>query len=350
MKKLVACLLVVILLFSLAGCGGTPVVPEEPATADVSAAEDDKGGGDKLKVALLLAGPISDQGWNAMAYEGLKKIEKDFGFEIAYSESIPQSDREEQYRGYANQGFDIIFGHGFEFIDSATKVSAEFPDVKFILTSCTVFQEPNLGSVTDDGLAKGFLGGVAAGVLTESNQVSFLGGLEIPPIVAGRDGFEAGAKYVNPDVKVVSTLIGNFEDAGKAKELAFSLSEQGSDILMVQADAAGLGGIEGAQEKGIRVIGTNSDQNSVAPDTIVTSALADYSVAMSLVVQQIIDGSWEPSSSVMGVKEGVTALAPYHGFEDKITAEQKERIESVRQEIINGSLNVEEKVKELVSQ
>lgn len=348
MKKFIACLLVVLMTFSLVGCGSAPAESEQAESPAVS--EPEKGeGGDKLKVALLLAGPISDQGWNAMAYEGLMRIEKDFGFEVAYSENIPQSDREEQYRGYANQGFDIIFGHGFEFVDSATKVAQEFPEVKFVLTSSTVAQEPNVGSVTDDGLMKGFLGGVAAGVLTETNRVSFLGGLEIPPIVAGQNGFEAGAKYVNPDVEVVSTLIGNFEDAGKAKELAFSLAEQGSDIIMVQADAAGLGGIEGAQEKGIRVIGTNSDQNSVAPDTVVTSAMADYSVAMSLIVQQIVDGTWQPSSSVMGVKEGVVDLAPYHGFEDKITAEQKERIESVKQEIINGSLNVEEKVKELVN-
>lgn len=347
MKKLVTFLLVLLMVLSLTGCGSTPAEPENTAKLEPESTSSEAD--DKLKVALLLSGPVSDQGWNAMAYKGLKKIESDLGLDIAYSESVVQSDREEQFRGYAMQGFDIIFGHGFEFADAAVKVAQEFPDVKFLLTSSTIFEEPNLGSVTDNGLMKGFLGGVAAGVLTASNKVSFLGGMEIPPIVDGKNGFEAGAKYVNPDVEVISTLTGDFEDAGKAKELAFSLVEQGSDIIMVQADAAGLGAIEGAQEKGVKVIGTNSDQNSVAPDTVVTSAMADYSVAMTLVVQQIMDGTWKPSSSIMGVKEGVVALAPYHGFEDKITAEQKERIESVKQEIINGSLNVEEKVKELVN-
>ena len=86
-------------------------------------------------------GPINDQGWNANAYSGLKQIEADLGAQISYSESVAVSDIEEQFRTYAVQGFELVIGHGFTFIDGAMKVVAEFPETTFILTSCEISLE-----------------------------------------------------------------------------------------------------------------------------------------------------------------------------------------------------------------
>ncbi len=338
MKKTLTFLLLLVFLatsiLAATGCQSTATTPEP---VEDNHADDTEPATEPIRVALLMSGPISDQGWNAMAYQGLLAVQEDHGAEIAFSESVSQSDMEEVFRGYAQSGFDVVFGHGFEFQDAAFRVAEEYHETIFILTSNTNFQDPNLGSVTDNGFEKGFLAGVVAGVASESGTVGFIGGMEIPPIRAGMDGFEAGAKYVNPDTNVLTTFIGNFEDAGAAKELALAMIDSGADVVMAQADSASLGTIEAVVEQNIKGIGINADQSSLAPDNMLTSSLAGYNVAMSLVVGSIIDGTWVPSGQVMGVAEGVNGLAPYH---QALSAEQIARIEEVREDIASGRLNV----------
>lgn len=330
--KVISLFLIIVLAFSIVGCTGDVEAPTGSEEAGDS-------NGKPLKVALLLSGPISDQGWNASAYNGLVAIEEQFGADISYTESVAQSDIEEVLRNYAIQGYDIIFGHGFEFVDGIMAVHADFPDNIFMLTSSTVFAEPNVGSVTDNGMMKGFLGGVVAATISETNTVAFLGGAEIPPIVDGRDGFIAGAKYINPDIDVRTTLTGNFDNAGQAKETAIALIGNGVDIMMVQADMAGLGAIEAAEDAGTYIIGVNTDQNKLAPNTVITSALANYSIAMVLMVERVIDGQWEPAPAILGVKEGMVDLAPYYGLENELTDEAKETIADARQAIIDGDID-----------
>lgn len=332
-KALILFVAATMLLATLAGCSpsAAPEAPEAPADAPSQ-----EPAAEPVRVALLLSGPITDQGWNASAYNGLMQIESDWGAEVAYSESVSQSDMEEVFRGYAESGFDVIFGHGFEFQDAALKVAEQYPETIFMLTSNTYFADPNVGSVSDDGVMKGFLGGIVAAVISESGTVGFIGGMEIPPIRKGMNGFEAGAKYANPDITVLTSFIGNFEDAGAAKEIALAMIDQGADVVMAQADSASLGAIEAVVERDIYGIGINGDQNSLAPDNIVTSAVANFPKAMSIMVGRIVDGSWVPSSNVMGLKEGVVDLAPYHGLESELTGEQKERIEQLKQEILDG--------------
>jgi basic membrane protein A len=302
---------------------------------------------EEFRVGLLMDGPINDQGWNASAYSGLKAIEADLGAMISYSESVAQSDNEEIFRSYASQGYDLVIGHGFNFVDAAVIVSKDYPETTFICTSCEFNEAPNMGSITDDAFMKGFLGGVVAAALTETNNVAYMGGMEIPPIIEGGKGFIAGATYVNPDIKALAINTGSFSDAGKAKEIAYSLIDEGLDVLMTEADVAGLGAIEAAQNKGILIIGSNTDQNNLAPDTIVTSSIANYDIAYTLVAEAVKKGTWEPSSRVMGLPEGVVYLAPYHGFEEEISDEAKAIIEEVKADIISGALDVREAAAEL---
>lgn len=286
-----------------------------------------------------MGGPINDQGWNASAYNGLVKIEEVLGATIAYAENLALSDNEDQFRAYAEAGFDIVFGHGYTFIDAAFKVAGDYPDTKFLLTSSAVTQDPNIGSVSDDGLQKGFIGGVVAGILTESNKIGYIGGMEIPPIVAGMNGFSAGATHVNPDVEIMTVLTGDFTDAAKTKEFAYSFIDAGVDIILVQSDMGSLGAIEAGQERGVKIIGMNTDQNVLGPDTVVTSAVADFPLAMMLVAKEVEDGTWVPSVRTMGLKENVVYLAPYHSFEDKLTQENKDSIDAVLEEIIAGMVD-----------
>ena len=95
----------------------------------------DAKGHEKFKVAMLLPGSISDAGWNALAFEGLKAIEKELGAEISHAETRTPSDQEEQFRSYALDGYNLVFGHGYEFQDPAKAVAPDYPETIFITSS-----------------------------------------------------------------------------------------------------------------------------------------------------------------------------------------------------------------------
>jgi len=331
-KRIFVLVMIVLLvggLFTLSGCGSKKSDEAPGPKQD-----------DQLKVALLLPGPISDQGWNASAYEGLKLIEKDFGAKIAFSESVPLSDIEEVFRGYALEGYNLIFGHGFEFGDGAEKVAAEFPNVNFVVTSTTIYKEPNLSSVKNDSLQQGFLAGIVAGLLTETNVVGSVGGMEIPPIVQYNIGFKLGAEYVNPDVTAITAMTGNFEDAAKAREMADAMIDRGADVITHDADQAGLGVIDAAKQHGIIAIGAIGDQYNLAPGTVVTSSLNLMPLTFEVVAKMMTEGTLEPKSYTFGVKEEVVALAPFRGWEDKVTDEFKQKIDEIVKDMADGKIDV----------
>jgi basic membrane protein A and related proteins len=283
----------------------------------------------QFKVAMLLPGPISDQGWNASAHDGLMQIKEKLDAEVAFVESVSASDMEELFRGYALQGYNLIFGHGFQFGDPASRVAPDFPGIKFVITSTTFTQEPNISSILNDSWQQGFLGGALAALMTESNYVGSVGGMEIPSIIAFQEGFVHGAEYINPDVRAVIPFTGNFYDAAQAKEMAITMIREGADIIAHDADAAGLGVIEAGKEYNIPTIGAIGDQAHISPETVVTSTLNDMAMAILTVAEYVHSGDFEVRNYVMGIAEDCVGLAPYYQWEDKLDADIKLRMEEI---------------------
>ncbi|MCL4441847.1 MAG: BMP family protein [Firmicutes bacterium] len=306
MKKLMVILAVLTLALVMAACGG------KPQAGSNSPGEQGKQSGagqeKKVKVALLLPGPINDMGWNSSAYEGLKEAEKKFNIETKYTEKVSQSDMEDYMRGYAKDGFDLIIAHGFQFSDAAKKVAIEFPKAKFVVTQGDKPQEPNLAVIYPKSTEQGYLMGIVAGLMTKKNILGAVGGQEIPPIIDTIKGFETGVKEVNPQARVLKAFTGSFDDIGKAKQTALAMIDQGADIIMTTANQASLGGIEAAKEKGALAIGTNTDQNSVAPDTVIVSGMKSNAVGITYMVEQVIKNEFQPKLYWLGVKEVTESL------------------------------------------
>lgn len=170
-----------------------------------------------VKVALVLPGSANDKGWNQEAYDGLEKI-KDLGCETAYSENVQASDYETIFRGYADQGFNVVFGHGTEFEDAAEKVAEDYPDTIFCITSSDISQDPNVCSLQNLNNEQGFIAGVVAALATESKKVAAIGGMEIPSIQSYIMGFEQGVEYVDNGTEALTAYTGDFSDATKVKE------------------------------------------------------------------------------------------------------------------------------------
>ncbi len=317
------------------------------AALSASGAQDAAGdSSSSLKVAALLPGPINDGGWNTSMYESLKHQEEVLGAEIAYTENTPESDYEEIFRTYAESGFTVIFGHGFQFGEAAKKVAPNYPDTVFIVNSSTFTQEPNLGSFLVNDFECGFAQGAIAALTSESDLVAFIGGVEIPPIAAQGAGFVAGAKYINPDIDARLIMTGSFTDIARAKEVASSLIEEGADVLIGDANEAGLGVVEAAEEAGVYTMGCSSDLYEAAPDmkdAILASVVEDTARGHELIIRDVMSGNFVPKNYLIGFKdEGAVTLTSFRDKESLYTAEEMETIMGIIEGLSDGSIDVEQ--------
>jgi basic membrane protein A len=295
----------------------------------------------KFRVALITPGPVNDAGWNATAYLGVTGAQKELGFDFQYTENVSRSDAEEVLRGYANQGFNLIIAHGYEYGDIVLKVAKDFPRVMFLTTSTDKHQAPpNAASTIADYREEGFLMGVMAGLITKTKKVGSIGGEHLASIEGQLQYFEKGVKYVDPTVEVVNVWTGSFSDVAKAKETALALIERGCDVLTASADQASVGVIQACQAKGKFYLGLNSDQNPAGPDVVVTSGVGDWSVVFKLLIGKAMKGELEPKHYLMGVKDGAVYPAPYHGMDAKIPPEAKQKFEEIVQQMKEGKLDI----------
>ena len=251
-----------------AGCSPTLVVAAVIASALACGRPQERApnGGHTFRVALLTPGPVSDQSWNSGAYRGLLEIRDSLGARISNIETKTPAEFDENFRQYGSQGYDLVCGHGFEFQDAARRVAPEFPHTIFVTTSGST-AGPNLAGLTFGFDDASYLAGVLAGSMTRTNVIGVIGGTELPPVVASFRAFERGARAANPKIRIVSSYIGNWDDVSAGKEQAIAQYSRGVDVIFQNADAAGLGVFQAARERrSVFVIGSNSDQNAVAPE------------------------------------------------------------------------------------
>ena len=339
MKKF-GLLLVILICFSLVmfGCSAqTENPPDEPQEPESPGTEEPAE--EPVKVALILNGPISDMGWNASGYDGLMSLEENYGAVVSYKEMADMSDFETDLRFYAQAGNDIIFGHGAQFTDSILAVAPDFPDTMFIIVNGSAFQEPNVASALIPMEEQGFLMGALAALASESGHVAFIGGEEMPPIRAGEIGFRQGVSYVNSGYNAATVMAGTFDDVAKIKETTYAMIEGGADVVTGMANQGGMGIVEAAGEKGIYAIGANSDQNSLAPDSVVVSVLKDVSKLYSPVYEKFVDGTLKAEVISIGATADLFFYSDWHGFDTKLP-ELKQEADRILGELSSGNIEV----------
>ncbi len=292
-----------------------------------------------FKVALLSPGPVSDAGWNALAYEGLLAIRDQLGAEVAQIQTKTPAEFEEGFRDFARRGYKLVFGHGFEFQDAAAAVAPDFPDTVFITTSGNTVRK-NVAPIRFMLEEATYLEGMLAGGMSKTGKAGVVGGIEIPSVKSTIIAFQAGAKAVRPDFSIVTAYVGNWEDVGAAKEAALAQIQQGCDFLFHNADAAGLGVFRAAEERKVYAFGSNKNQNDVAPDVVIASAVADIPRAFVQVAREVKEGRFVGKIERMGMKDGVVSLVFNPRLEPRIPADLKTRVDHAREAIIAGTLNV----------
>jgi basic membrane lipoprotein Med (substrate-binding protein (PBP1-ABC) superfamily) len=293
-----------------------------------------------FRVALLTPGSIADGGWNAGAYEGLGEIRDQFGADVRHVETRTPADFEEGFRDFAGRGFDLIFGHGFEYQEAAAKVAAEFPDTIFITTSGNTLR-PNVAPMVFELEQAIYLCGFMAARMTETGTLGLIGGIDLPSIRSTFIAFRGGAQAARPEVVVRDVFIGNFDDTAAAREAARALLEEGADLLLHQANDAGRGVFRAVSERardGARVFafGTNRDQNGMAPEVVLASATLDIPAAFVEVAGRVRNGTFRPEPLRLGMSEGIVALAINPRLRDEIPGGVLDELAALEREIRSG--------------
>jgi len=303
------------------------------------AGEQGAGGEKPFRVALLTPGPISDGGWNASAYDGLQLIKQELGAAVSNVQTGNPSEFAQGFRDYAEQGYDLVFGHGFEFQDPALQIGAEFPNTAFVVSSGSV-HAANVASLTFHLDQATYLAGIVAASLSKSGRAGCVGGIKLPVIRTTFLGFEAGAKSVNPNFVVAEAYTGSFEDVAAAKAATDALIAQGADFVLQNADAAGLGVFQAAGAKGVLVFGTNRDQSDIAPETVLASAVISIPKAFLQIAREVKDKRFVGRVVEEDLKSGVIGFTVNPKLADRIPAEVEQRVAEAQANIVSGTLKV----------
>ena len=325
-------LLVLLAMVLLTACGGKK---EEAAPAPEVAAEK------PLKVGIVLSiGGLGDKSFNDSAYRGLENAKKDLGIEFKHVEPASPSEDEGYLREYAEAGYDLVIATGFLMKDATEKVAKDFPDVKFALID-EVSTLPNVSSLVFAEDQGSFLVGALAAMMSKTGSVGFVGGMEIPLIQKFQKGYEMGAKYVNPNIKLGSLYTSGsnpFNDPVRGKENALSLIKQGADVIYHAAGGTGIGVIEAAKEAKVFAIGVDSNQDGIAQGTVLTSMMKYVDVAVYNAVKAVKEGTFKGGEQRFGVKEGGVGTTEFEFTKDVIGADNLAKLEAIKKDIIDGKI------------
>ena len=323
MKKITA------LFLSLVLCLSALVVP---AVAEKSAPS----------VAIVVAGSLGDRSFYDSSYEGLKKLEADFGCVTTVIECKEDGSMYEPSLIAAAETYDVVVPVGWQFWDALAVVAPEFPDVKFIFIDNGMDGVgDNLMSIVYAQNEGSFLVGYIAGKLTKTGKIGVVGGQDSDTINDFIVGYEAGAKYFNADCVVECKYTEDFEDPSKGKEAALALYGAGCDIVFAVAGKTGEGVFEAAAETGNFAIGVDSDQKYINPEVIICSMVKDVGLSIYNTIADLDNNFKGGQIWTANMASGYIGVA--YGTEDmpqQVSDEIKAEVTDLAQKIVSGEIVV----------
>ncbi len=328
-----------ILLLLVAGCTGKARKPSVSGSYKVGLVFDVGGRGDKS--------------FNDAAFSGLEQAKKQLGAEFDYIEPQGEgADREAALRQMATDpDVRMIIGVGLLFTDDITAIAKEFPDKKFVCIDYNpqpgVKIPANLSGIVFEEKKGSFLAGAIAALVSKTGTIGFIGGMDSNIIRKFETGFADGARYVKPDIKVISGFIGMtgsaFNDPAKGKELALGQYGRGADIIYQAAGASGLGVIEAARQTGKLVICTDMDQEHLAPGRVLTSMTKAVDKAVLTTVEDGMKNRFDGGRQrVFGIEERYTDYVYNDNNSSLIGKSVHDRIEQIRKDLLSGAITLHE--------
>jgi basic membrane protein A len=297
-----------------------------------------------LKVAMVTdVGGIHDNSFNQSAWEGLQRAQKDLGITIKNVESHQVADYATNLTSFVKSNYDLTWGIGFAMADDLSKVAADNPKQKLgIIDSDLGGKIPsNVAAVTFQEEQGSFLEGVIAGLMTKSNKIGFIGGMNVPLINKFEAGFRAGVYAVKPDAKVQVAYADAFDKPDKGRVLAAGMYNNGVDIIYHAAGATGDGVFQEAKSrgKGYWVIGVDRDESYLAPDNTLSSMVKHVDNAVYDVTKMLSENKFPGGKdTVLGLKEDGVGYAST--TKDHVPADILAKVDQFKSDIVAGKITV----------
>lgn len=307
--------------------------PEGSPTSSPSAATNSN-----LKIAIVLPGIITDKAWNQAGYEGVEIAKKNLGVETAYVEKVEQADQAEALSDFARRGYNLVYAHGGQFDAAIQQVATQFPNTFFVGVNGAV-QGANMASLRIDHLQASYLCGILAASMTKSGKLAYLAAQSFQATDEELRGFELGAKSVKPSLKVAPSYTGDWNDAAKAKEATSALISSGVDVIYQWLDNAAPAVLQTAEEKGVFTFGNTADQQSVAPKSVLTSAVKRIDLAIAYLADLAAKKELKGEIYTLGLdKSDILYLGK---FGDMVPQDLQSKITTTKQSILSNKITFE---------
>lgn len=339
MKKRILCtiLSLVVAISLLAGCAKGNSSSSSSATgSETSAAE--KG---SLKVTFITApGGLGDRSFNDSAWAGVQRAEKELGIKASLIEPATVADFGSSIVAAVNGGANVILGVGATWTDAFDEYCAKFPEVYFGGLNCNSVADNLMVAKTADHEGS-FLAGALAAMMTKTNTVGAIGGVDGDSINRFLVGYEEGAKYVKPDIKVLKSYVGSFKDPAKGKEFSLQLKNEGADIIYHVAGGTGEGLFEAVKEnKDLYAIGVDSDQDYIAEGKVLTSMIKNCDVVVYDIIKRVQEGKFTPGDVVYDLANGGVSLSSMSYTKEIIGEKNIKQLDEISKKIASGEIKV----------
>lgn len=278
---------------------------------------------------------IGDQSFNDMANEGGIRAQDELGIEFNVLESQTAADYVRNLTDAAESS-DITIGIGFLLTDALTEVAAQYPDSKFAIIDSEI-QSDNVVSYLFREQEGAFLAGAIAALTTQTNQIGFVGGIRIPPVMRYEVGYVAGARSVNPDIEIAIAYADDFEDPDTGKELSLAQFNAGADIVHAAAGRTGIGAFDAAIEKGegFWVLAADRDQASLGEDFQLAAVIKGIDTGVYDSIKSVQDDAFAGGLHNLGIADNGISLGAVHS---SVPAETVAIIDAYSAAIADGTI------------
>lgn len=366
-KKIVSGVSALALALSLASCGekkedntsneASNSQSQVTETQNSVAEEANSGEGETseakhLRISMITdQGGVNDESFNQSAKEGFDELQDAGKIDFSVIESHKETDYEPNLESAIDvddeEKSDIIFTVGFALADATNKAADENPDQKFaMIDNENTEEKENVVGIRFADHQNSFMVGYIAGMTTKTNNVGFVGGMHSDIIDRFEYGYKAGvetaAKERGEKIEVQAQYVDSFTDSAKGKEIANTMYQKGADIVFQAAGGSGLGVIEAAKESGNYAIGADMDQSKVAPDNVIVSTIKGVNAAVKTICEKYAKGEFDGGKTDYFTLEDGDALTVAYGDNGIVSDETKDKVEKLRQDIIDGKVEVPE--------
>lgn len=351
-KRSLFVFIIILLVGILSACGGDDSNADNENNENENK-ENEAQTEDTLTVGYYVNATLGDKSFFDSVKRGVDQAEEELGFEVKTIEGgTNQADWPTGIESMvASKEYDVILLGTSQLPEIVADLAERYPEQKFIFFD-DVVDAPNVYSMTYSQSEGSFLAGAFAALVTTNTdlegtnpdkKIGFIGGMDIPIINDFKAGYEQGAEYIDPDIEIVSSMIGDFADAPKGKELALAqYNSQNVDIIYQVAAAAGLGVLEAGNEQSKYTIGVDDNQNGIHPGSVLTSMMKKLDVTTFNALEKFKNGELEFGTvDVLGIAEDGVGLAIDELYDEHVPQDIRDQMDEITNKVKNGEITVD---------